>query len=165
MPRLWSDVAAAGYPQTVASFQAAIADCLVYLFHLNDYTNQINYLNTAPKPFALSCLDLSSGLQFMNCMLGLIPGAPNPSLLTVTDLKHTFYCMMLPNWQCSFIWCGHDINDVNLALLDLPHNIQELKDDDTKHVLNVLTRLPILLMAHLMVAAMVTYVGWMWHWL
>ena len=73
------DVVAAGNPQTITGSQASLEAFLPYFLHPTDYADQVNYLNNAPKPFKLTCLQLAAWLQFMNCMIGLFPEVPqNP---------------------------------------------------------------------------------------
>ena len=126
------DIVAAGNPQTVASFQASLEAFLPYFLHPTDYADQVNYLNNAPKPFKLTCLQLVAWLQFMNYMIGLFPGAHQNPPLTDADINCIYYHMMLPEWQCSLIWRGRDINNANYTLMALVHHMQELEDDDRK---------------------------------
>ena len=104
---------------------------LPYFLRPTDYADQVNYLNNAP-PFKLTCLQLAARLQFMNHMIGLFPGASQNPPLTDADIKRIYYRMMLPEWQCSLIWRGRDINDANYTLMELAHHMQELEDDDHK---------------------------------
>ena len=126
------DVIAAGNAQTIVGFQASVEVFLPYFLRPTDYTDQVNYLNNAPKPFKLTCLQLAARLQFMNCMIGLFPGAPQNPPLTDADIKRIYYRMMLPEWQRSLIWRGCDINDANYTLMELARHMQELEDDDRK---------------------------------
>ena len=113
-------------------FTLAICQWLFLFFKLTDYMDQINSLNTSPKPFHLTCLELPSHLQLLNRMMGLFPGAPNVSPLMNDDLKCIFYCMMLPKWQHSCIWCGCNIKDATMTLFNLARSMQELEDTDKK---------------------------------
>ena len=50
------DIIAAGNTQTVIGFQASLEAFLPYFLCPTDYADQVNYLNNAPKPFKLTCL-------------------------------------------------------------------------------------------------------------
>ena len=126
------DVIATGNAQTVIGFQASLEPFLPYFLRPTDYADQVNYLNNAPMPFKLTCLQLAVRLQFMNRMIGLFPRAPQGPPLTDADIKHIYYRMMLPEWQRSLIWRGRDINDANYTLMELARHMQELEDDDCK---------------------------------
>ena len=126
------DVIAAGNAQIIVGSQASVEAFLPYFLRPTDYADQVNYLNNAPKPFKLTCLQLVARLQFMNRMIGLFPGAPQNPPLADTNIKHIYNCMMLPEWQCSLIWRWCDINDANYTLMELARHMQELEDDFCK---------------------------------
>ena len=84
-----------GQAQTTVRFQAAVNIFLRRYIQDTDLADQRPYLDTAKKPYKMSCSELASGLRLVNILMSYFPATNNAVPYDDVALKYLFYNLML----------------------------------------------------------------------
>ena len=74
------------------------------------------FLDRSKKPYAMTCVELSSHLHFMNQLMQFFPGTNNIAPFSEAHLKLIFLNMMLVKFRTQFAISGRHITDDTFSL-------------------------------------------------
>ena len=104
------------WPVSVAGFHDCLNVFIAQYIHDMDLEDMHLFLDHSKKPYATTCVELSSHLHFVNQLMPFFPGANNITPFSEACLKLNFLNMMPVKFQTQFAISGQCITDDTFSL-------------------------------------------------
>ena len=96
----------AAWPVSVAGFRDCLDVFITQYIHDTDLEDMCLFLDHSKKPYAITCVELSSHLRFVNQLMTFFPGANNTAPFSEACLKLIFLNMMPVKFRTQFATSG-----------------------------------------------------------
>ena len=96
----------AAWPVSVAGFHDCLNIFIAWYIHDMDLEDMCLFLDCSKKPYAMTCVELSSHLCFINQLMQFFPGANNATPFSEAHLKLIFLNMMPVKFRTQFAISG-----------------------------------------------------------